>query len=115
MGGTLELLRRHGLAVLLVAATLWIFVGSTLPALEERARLRRLGEQVETARALRAGLVAEHEQLLQGAEDDPQIRARLQDGLLRSPALAGPRIVVPPPPVEAPAEGASTEVAPEEG
>jgi hypothetical protein len=88
-------LRRHGVALALTAAAVWVFIGATLPALEERTLQRRQAEAAELQRSDRADQVRRHELLLQASLDDPMVQERLSDGLRLSPALAGPQVVTP--------------------
>ncbi len=88
--------RRYGLALLLTAALVGLFFGSTLPALAEWRQ--RVGERaaVEESVERQREDVRRRELWLRGAEQDPMIRERLLDARERSPDLTGPRFETTP-------------------
>lgn len=97
----LELLRRHGLTLLLVAAMVLLYFTQARPAFakrerlrEERARQEQLLEQ-DRAELRRLELWRDH------MDDDELLRERALDELRRSPERTGP--VILPAPDEPPA------------
>ena len=80
-------LRRHGVALALTAAAVWVFIGATLPALEERTLQRKRAEAAELQRADQADQVRRHELLASHAvwliykahEAEPAAEERLGD------------------------------------
>ncbi|RKY15467.1 MAG: hypothetical protein DRQ55_19505 [Planctomycetota bacterium] len=86
-------MRRHALTVVLSAAAVWVFVGTTLPALEQQTLSQRRTREAERVLEQRSEQVQRHELLLETSLSDPMIRERLRANLLRSPDLAGPRVL----------------------
>jgi len=87
-----DLLRKHGLALLLTAVAAWVLIDETLPAMAEgraaRSERRAAEERVEQAR----DEVHRSELWLRGVDEDAYLRERLVDDIERSPELTGPSV-----------------------
>ena len=77
----------------MTGALAWLFIGTTLPAMQERDRVRIDRNRMD--RELRWRKLATEQRALwiRGAEEDPYILDRLRAVVERSPALPGPRVL----------------------
>ena len=100
----LELLRRHGLTLLLLAAMLTLVFTQLRPALAEKSRLQSARAAEEEALQLERDGVRRLEVWHENMADDELLRARALEELQRSPAQTGP-VLVPAPDERPPEDG----------
>lgn len=93
-----DMLSRHGLAVLLAGAAVCLYIGATLPALEARADIRARRRAAEADVDVQRQAVRQAELWLQGSHEDPMLIERMRDSLELSPELVGPRVTTAPAP-----------------
>ncbi len=88
-----EILRRHGLTLLLTSAMVVLYLRETMPAVHEHNALRARRVQAEAELALRKQALSEALLWLRGATEDPFVQARFRDAFNHSPDLNGPRVM----------------------
>jgi hypothetical protein len=89
------ILRRYGLALLLVGVMGYMLVTTTLPAAAERDRMRELRAAQERTHQDRQREVAERQAWLHGMQHDPLLQRRMEEQQRLSPDVEGP-VLVPP-------------------
>ncbi len=89
------MLGRYGLALLLTAAMAWILVRSTLPAIEQKERVRSALLEKEAHVQARRQESSRLESYAEAIQHDPLLRVRVAELERLSPAIPGPIVITP--------------------